>query len=569
MPSREELIRIQKRIVRNLKREINELTGADVPPIRQYLREYENEFKHFREISSKASLVRAARRAQIVYLGDFHTLRISQLAAVRFLTDLLVSNRRVVLALEMLQSCHQPAIATFLRGEISEGKLLREINYAQTWGFDWKHYRDILLFARENNIETVGLNTTPQRVKNRLRARDEHAAQIITSITTESPDSLVYVLYGDLHIARGHLPTTVDRMLTERNESRRKVIIYQNNETVYWRLAAVGLEEKVSVAQIDRESFCIFNTTPLVKFHSVLNWSEQLEELPQRLPPGWESEGEELTDYCDFVSEISQTIADFLGIEEPDIENFTVYTSTDLNFLEALAREHNYDASEVREFEQDLLLSKSCFHPKGNIIYLSSLSVNRAAEESTRFLNSICAQHKGKRKNRLDEFYFRVMTEALGFLGSKVFNHKRRAKPTSYYEAVRDRNRGLKLSEKDQVFDSICRCVLEHRKIEEQMMEKAKLPSSQRKLFSLPRAVLLGSCNAIGHILGEGLYYALIDERISKAQLRNLFYVPLEQPNVAANTYRDLITYLERNHRDRKDERSNFDLPPQRFPVLS
>jgi hypothetical protein len=569
MASREELIRIQKRIVRNLKREINELTGADVPPIRQYLREYEREFKHFRQISSKAALIRAARRAQIVYVGDFHTLRISQKAAGKLLTELMVSNRRVVLGLEMIQSRHQAMLTSFLKGEISEGKLLREVDYAHTWGFDWTHYRDILHFAREHGLEAVGLNCSPQRVRNRLRARDEHAARILASITLDSPDTLLFVIFGDLHVAQCHLPQAVDRIVALHDEHRRKVIVYQNNETVYWRLAAVGLEETVTACQIDRESFCIFNTTPLVKFHSVLNWTEKLDELPQKLPPGWEADGGERIDYSDFVVEICQVIAEFLGIEEQGLQDFYVYTSTDLDLLETLERDHGFDEDELRRVEEELLISKSFFHPKGNIIYLSSLSVNRAAEEASRFINSIKASHRGVREDALDEFYFRVMTEAIGFLGSKVLNHKRKAKRPAHYQEIRDKNRGRFLTEKSRLFDTVCRWVLEHQRMEEAMLGTDRVPALSRRIFHQPRAVQVGTCNAIGHILGERLYNAMIDERVSKEQIRALFHENLEEPRKAVTVYRDLVTFLERNHRDRRRERPRFDLPPTRFPITT
>src|SRR5690606_25502110 len=82
----------------------------------------------------------------------------------------------------------------------------------------------------------------------------------------------VAVVFGDLHMAPGHLPAQVNATLAEGGFKRRFVTIYQNSETLYWQLVERHLEHIVDYLKLRRDVYVLMNATPLVKFQSFSNW---------------------------------------------------------------------------------------------------------------------------------------------------------------------------------------------------------------------------------------------------------------------------------------------------------
>ena len=93
---RRELLAIQKRLWRRLKREISSTIEGDPPNIAIYREEYERDLRTYRETSSKRALVEAAAAADIVFVGDYHTLVHAQKTVVKLLLALTKLGRSIV-----------------------------------------------------------------------------------------------------------------------------------------------------------------------------------------------------------------------------------------------------------------------------------------------------------------------------------------------------------------------------------------------------------------------------------------------------------------------------------------
>ena len=62
--------------------------------------------------------------------------------------------------MEMFPSSSQPALDKYtLSGErIDERVFLKESDYYNVWRFDYRFFRDILRFAKDNQLPVIGLN---------------------------------------------------------------------------------------------------------------------------------------------------------------------------------------------------------------------------------------------------------------------------------------------------------------------------------------------------------------------------------------------------------------------------
>ena len=76
--ARRELLAIQKRLWRRLKREIEATISENPPNVEIYQEEYQRDLARYQATSSKRELVETAAKADVVYVGDYHTLPHSQ-----------------------------------------------------------------------------------------------------------------------------------------------------------------------------------------------------------------------------------------------------------------------------------------------------------------------------------------------------------------------------------------------------------------------------------------------------------------------------------------------------------
>jgi hypothetical protein len=445
--------------------------------------------------------------------------------------------------MEMVYAQHQDAADEYIAGHIDDETFLKEIDYRQTWNFMWENYKVIFDFAREHNIRVLGINTAGRSGRHHLRERDVFSSAIIAEAAIENPDALVFVMDGDWHIASTHLPAQVRKRLDERGIKRRFLTVFQNSTPIYWQLAKCRLAHRIDVVQIKKDVYCVINATPLAKLQSFLNWEMGVEELGYA--DLWEK-GITRIEYSEQISQIIKTITSYLDIEVDGLDNFSVYSTADLDFLDVLVQRGDFSNVEIKQIKQQIEQDESYFIPKGNIIYLSNLSLNHAAEEATHFINIICSGYPPEVEVAIDEFYHRILTEALGFLGSKIINHKRECYLIRDYRQFLEEHRGKKLSPEMENMRISSQFIIQHHDYEHRFIKTRKTTGkvTLRKIYRQETDIHLGVTHGLGYMLGNQLYQAMIAEAIPKNEVRELFFVKFYEPGVAVKIYFDLCRRL-------------------------
>src|SRR3954468_5908219 len=100
--------------------------------VARYGREYHRYLKEYQSISNKPDLVRRALASDVVYHGDYHTLRHSQrsiLAMLKELAGKLPPERRLILCLEMFHGRDQKWVDLYMAGNLEEKAFLNKIGY--------------------------------------------------------------------------------------------------------------------------------------------------------------------------------------------------------------------------------------------------------------------------------------------------------------------------------------------------------------------------------------------------------------------------------------------------------
>jgi uncharacterized iron-regulated protein len=542
---RKELIQIQKKNYRKNVKLVRESLEYN-PAVGTYEKEYFRYLKNYQDISSKAELIKKISGVELIFHGDYHTLRQSQRCVLRILREI-QGKRDVILCLEMFHGTDQKYINAFMKGELSEAAFITKIDYRNKWPFSWQNWSPIIYFCQDHRIPVIGINSQSGDGIDGLRDRDRYSARVIAKTMLRNPDKLIYVVDGDFHVSPNHLPNELAQLLTLLDVQIKSVIIYQNAENIFWKLCEQGKEES-DVIRINENSYCIMNTMPANKIQSYLNWLEFSADAYYPVHGGWDDdsfEGQGLT-----VQEIVSEIVAILKLElsPQTLERLVVYYANDLDFMDLI---HNMPAvkGKIRLIKEKIkngegfLLEYDHAGKDSYLIYLPNSNLNMAAEEASHFVNAVC---RGRLKTDLslfDRFYWNVVTECLGFFGSKFINEKRKAHSENSLRRVLGQIKRGEYQKVDPIIPQVARYILQHyalqRRTEIAEDFYQKFESQYRNRSMLP----LMFSTQLGYMLGNKLYYAVKKGRFPLSKIRSYFRDPFEETGKAFSCY------LEISHR--------------------
>src|SRR5262252_6510582 len=492
-----------------------EIRAQDSNGRRKYLREFNDSFRTYESVLGAEDVQTALRSADVVLVGDYHALPASQRATASLVEQrALVGDRPVILGVETIFARDQHILDEWWRREIDEDELRQRIRFDLDWGYDWDPFHELLVSARDNAEALYGLDCMPREDLRKIGARDRHAALKIAEIRQRHPGAVVYVLFGESHMAPAHLP----RAVRKENPEAKVVTILQNVDSLYWR-AAGERAVKVEAVRVKEDVFCIFNATPLEKYESYRLFLDQ-----------W-SRCDDGPDFAPTIYNLIDSLAGFL-----EINRYSSHNSTQPKFLVDMLPEVYGGSSDemlrrllsrkgISEVHRESMLAcveerGSAYLPKVNAFYVREFQMMHAAEDAARFLHHAC-QGLPQRLNghvapeteagdrAADRFYARVVEHAIAFFGSRVLYPSRPA-------AV------------------VGESLLSRAGIEKIAQTAVRTENDGVELTTLE----------LGQQIGSQLYDAYLAGKIAPSSLRRLFLAHLHEPGLARKVCRTVITKL-------------------------
>lgn len=516
-PTRKELIRLQKRLFRENRAKIHDAELESPPLYRAYEAAYDSATRRYEARSDVDELTRACREADIVYVGDYHTLAQSQKAFLKLMKRLTArSRRKLVIGMEFVQGKFQPAIDRFLAGRIAERTFLQRIDYRQHWPYDiWDNYKPIFEFARDGGHRILAIECNHDESSN-LHARDSYAAWRIAEVFQDEPDATVCVLIGELHVAPPHLPATVQHNLEKIGVIKRSVTVYQNCEEIYWKLLQEG-DQDTEVVRIRRAQWCLINTPPVVRQQSYLDWID------------YDEGALEYSGLAMNFRRLAEAIAKFLRIPIKDaFEGLAVFGPGETEFMPEAER--LYDSDGAASLRARVTAGDSFYLPELSTLYLGRLGTNFAGEAAAHFVRHRVSGWTEQVPLK-EAVYAHMLHKALGFFGSKVINHKRKTTHLPAFHALlREVQAGKRPADDPEAL--VAGLVLTHKR-----WERGGQSPGFASWFHQDEATLASAVKALGYLLGEKLYYALVRGQVSRSEVRELFEQPLSGESEAASTY--------------------------------
>ncbi|MFL5812292.1 MAG: ChaN family lipoprotein [Bdellovibrionia bacterium] len=555
------LLALQKKIHRSLQQQAMRLMGEMPESIRRYEREYREDFKRIPrrpQLADKGELIQEIRKADVTLIGDYHTFAQAQRTALRILRESVQKGESWYLGLEMFPSHKQDALDRFQLGQVSEAHFLKEIGYEEEWGFPWRHYAPIIHWAIRNRVKLVALNRpsilrqTHEADENELYERDRWAAGIITDTFHAAREAHVkrprmIVLFGELHIGKKHLPQTIKDVSTSTlNRSLRTLILHQNQDDLYWKMASQGRELEAQVIRLRQRSYCVLSSPPWAKWQSVINWAEGAHASPASLSGGKfanpyesdyeddcedDSEDEEPIDPLSLMTQYAAIVSEFFGIPKPSFDELDVYTIRNADFSENLKDSH-LSPIEKRLIRYHVLHHHRVYIPSAPLAYLAAPNENGAAEIASihlfrTALASSSSQNPSAPKQleqKAASFYQWILDHAFGFFGSLVLNPRRKCDLIADHEQrILELKKGAKASYPHEKAARELAYQILSSAIEEGSGEPPEALIFYLKNPGLAPALFFAA-RYVGFALAKQVHHALLQEKTSLNQLKRVFF---------------------------------------------
>jgi hypothetical protein len=415
-----------------------EIRAQDSHSRRKYLREFNEAFRSYDSLLDSQQIQNALHSADVVLIGDYHALPAAQRYAASLIEQrALAGDRRVVLGVETIFARDQHILEEWWRREIDENELRQRIRFDLDWGYDWTPFHELLVSARDHGEAIYGLDCMPRENLRKIGARDRHAAAKIAEIREQHPNAVIFVLFGESHLAPGHLP----RVLHKEIPGARIVTVLQNIDALYWHAAGERVD-KVEAVRVNDDVLCVFNATPLEKYESYRLFLDQ-----------W-SRCDRGPDFAPTIYNLIDSLASFL-----EINRYSPHNSTQPKFLVDMLPEVHGNSSDAMlrrllsrkgigaEQLETMLASVeergSAYLPQVNAFCIREFQMMHAAEDATRFLHQACrglprrlhghsSNGNGVQENTSatltpDAFYTRVIEHAVAYFGSRVLYPSRPA----------------------------------------------------------------------------------------------------------------------------------------------
>ncbi len=117
--------------------------------------------KDARDLDYVVSKVSTAR---VVYVGELHDDYSNHMTQLGIIRRLHAIHPDIAIGMEQFQQPFQKVLDQYISGELDEQELIRQSEWMERWKFDYRLYRPILSYAREQRIPVIALNVSSEIV---------------------------------------------------------------------------------------------------------------------------------------------------------------------------------------------------------------------------------------------------------------------------------------------------------------------------------------------------------------------------------------------------------------------
>lgn len=553
-PALQQLRQLQRTLYDQAYSEAISIVGEQSRNLILYSTQFENSLPDHFSSTTLTAILETLRKKQYVLFGDFHTLRQCQRGFLRLLRSYRerLKDNKVIIALEMFKARDQEYVNEYIAGVISEHELLDAINYRNDWGFPWQNFKMIIDFARENQLQVIGINTD-KGGQDTLKSRDQFAASTLAATGRKFPDHKIFCLIGEHHLADRHLPTSLWTELQNRDQDARIMRIVSNVDRYYFDLPAKRGVPSTEYLKLKKDFYCIINTPPWMKWQSFSIW-EEMRHAGTTTYSNSDSDDNELDFYNEETFDIDfqilrfcKNICAFLNINalESDLETFDVCFSRDSDFFSEITNHEDVNPGETNRIIERASIDGVFFLSDTQTILLSHISINNIAEAAGQFIHSTLTRFTDIGVNEVDSFNRRLIKAATGMIGSKVLNPRRKCNGVSQARQFLLRHKGRSLTGRAAIRRTAAESILKYDEWMQKKLdqESTRTPRMPRSVFERDNETDYEVSRYLGQWLGLELYTQVIQNHIPASEIEKILFGNLDNEKSVWEAVKKLYRY--------------------------
>lgn len=512
----------RKKLLRRIQAQLKQRLGVDDFVDPEYSRELDREWKKDWRASSYGKLWKEIKSTKIILGADFHAYAQAQRAHLRILRDW-PDNQKLILCLECFAQSDQKALDQFVKNEIDMDELCKRTKWDQQWGFPIDHYKPLLVVAKKKGFLLKGLDVRMRGESAEiLRRRDVMMAKKLVEIHNIYPESTLYAIIGEYHLAKKNLPRQI---LTEDKTLKDKItVLHLDSPELYFKLAKRGQESSVDIMSTEGHVYCLMVSPPWMKWQSYLMFLDHT--LDQEIE---EDQGD--VDLTQHVFRSVDILANDLGVKISFDEASVL--SPQSSGLQKIVKNF-FQGFEQKAFLYNVENDRSFIVPRKNLLYLSRLSVNHTASLAAMYVHAQLAKRKENFWNLPNDFWALVWIEAVAFWLSLWINPKR--KPDRLEQIV------VK-PQANPIFLDAYKIALERKMIEKNFFKTGEVRPAVFK--PAKKESYLEAARLLGYLLGEQLFLWQRQKRWSKDNVLSLLSTYFESP-IIDKTFWQLMNKLRK-----------------------
>jgi hypothetical protein len=505
-------LKLRKNMLQKLKNQVMLYLGKETSSLRRYALPYKKDIERSRwKISSGKEVADALADSDVILGGDFHAFAQAQRSHLRLLRELAV-HKKIILALECVPSTKQRVLDAYMQNKIGEDEFLKKIMWNKFWGFPWSQYKPLFELVKATGGRCLAVNSVQSsRSLKSLNARDKHAAdRVVEAVKHKESNEAVYVLFGDLHIAREHLQKWIKKRLPK----VKLTTVYLNPEKLYFQLYKKNQDHATTVVRFSQGEFCLIESPPWVK------WQSYLIYLNEYYDESLDDDGN--VDYSEHVLSLVHIIASDLSISVDD--NLTVYSFNDLDFMDIL--EERLSVQDFASLKERVSNDISCYIPQLKMAFLARGTVNYSAHLAGL---AVHAKASGQEKLLLPSdvsFEVLIWQEAIGFCLSKMINPNRKSM------RIDDLKKQLQAFSPDDKGEQALRLALDQKMQDLLVVYGNPTNISARRVRKSKESITyLKAAKILGAMMGEKIYVAYRTGHLSKDKVKAYIQQPVDAQN--------------------------------------
>lgn len=139
------------------------------------------------ETLSPSQIIQDLGKRRVLFVGEQHTRYDHHLLQLEALKAMHRQNPQLAIGVEWFQKPFQQHLDDYIAGRIDEKTMLQRSQYFQRWRYDYRLYRPIIQFARQQGIPIIALNA-PVELTDAIKAKG--LEQLPPVLASQLPDEI-------------------------------------------------------------------------------------------------------------------------------------------------------------------------------------------------------------------------------------------------------------------------------------------------------------------------------------------------------------------------------------------